>query len=106
MRINYIWITFIIAIIVLLLSQVFWLHNMYHIQKTDLEERLNIILVEAVQKELDKRFLYSDQQIAKNPGKKGDVFQFTLDNDKVQSEGLLSQQNEAMQRFVVREFQF
>lgn len=103
MRINYIWITFIIAIIVLLLSQVFWLHNMYHIQKTDLEERLNIILVEAVQKELDKRFLYSDQQIAKNPGKKGDVFQFTLDNDKVQSEGLLSQQNEAMQRLMLFE---
>lgn len=33
MRINYIWTTFIIAVIVLLLSQFFWLHNMYHIQK-------------------------------------------------------------------------
>lgn len=103
MRINYIWTTFIIAVIVLLLSQVFWLHNMYHIQKTDFEERLNIMLVEAVQKELDKRFLYSDQQIAKNPGKKGNVFQFILDNDKVQSEGLLSQQNEAMQRLMLFE---
>lgn len=103
MRINYIWTTFIIAIIVLLLSQVFWLHNMYHIQKTDLEERLNIILVEAVQKELDKRFLYSDQQIAKNPEKKGNVFEFALDNNKIQSEGVLAQQNEALQRLMVFE---
>lgn len=103
MRINYIWTTFIIAIIVLLLSQVFWLHNMYHIQKTDLEERLNIILVEAVQKELDKRFLYSDQQIAKNPEKKGNVFEFALDNNKIQSGGLLAQQNEALQRLMVFE---
>ena len=76
MRINYIWTTFIIAVIVLLLSQFFWLHNMYHIQKTDLEERLNIILVEAVKKELDKRFLYSDQQTEKSPEKKGDSFKF------------------------------
>lgn len=103
MRINYIWTTFIIAIIVLLLSQVFWLHNMYHIQKTDLEERLNIMLVEAVQKELDKRFLYSDQQIAKNPEKKGNVFEFALDNNKIQSEGVLAQQNEALQRLMVFE---
>lgn len=103
MRINYIWATFIIAIIVLLLSQVFWLHNMYHIQKTDLEERLNTILVEAVQKELDKRFLYSDEQIEKSPEKKGNVFKFALDNDKIQSEGLLTQQNEAMQRLMVFE---
>lgn len=103
MRINYIWTTFIIAVIVLLLSQVFWLHNMYHIQKTDLEERLNIILVEAVQKELDKRFLYSDQQIAKNPEKKGNVFEFALDNNKIQSEGVLAQQNEALQRLMVFE---
>lgn len=103
MRINYIWTTFIIAVIVLLLSQVFWLHNLYHIQKTDLEKRLNIVLVEAVQKELDKRFLYSDQQLAKNPEKKRNVFKFTLDNDKVESKGLLSQQNEAMQRLMVFE---
>ena len=103
MRINYIWTTFIIAIIVLLLSQVFWLHNMYHIQKTDLEERLNVILVEAVQKELDKRFLYSDQQTAKNPEKKGNVFEFVLDNNKIQSEGVLAQQNEALQRLMVFE---
>lgn len=103
MRINYIWTTFIIAIIVLLLSQVFWLHNMYHIQKTDLEERLNTILVEAVQKELDKRFLYSDQQTEKSPEKKGDSFKFFLDNDKIQSEGLLALQNEASQRLMVFE---
>lgn len=103
MRINYIWTTFIIAVIVLLLSQVFWLHNMYHIQKTDLEERLNIILVEAVQKELDKRFLYSDQQTEKSPEKKGDSFKFFLDNDKIQSEGLLALQNEASQRLMVFE---
>lgn len=103
MRINYVWTTFIIAIIVLLLSQVFWLHNMYHIKKTDLEERLNVILVEVVQKELDKRFLYSEQQLEKSLGKKGDVFEFTLDNDKVESEGLLAQQNEAMQRMMLFE---
>lgn len=103
MRINYIWTTFIIAVIVLLLSQFFWLHNMYHIQKTDLEERLNIILVEAVQKELDKRFLYSDQQTEKSPEKKGDSFKFFLDNDKIQSEGLLALQNEASQRLMVFE---
>lgn len=69
MKINYIWVTFIVAVIVLLLFQFFWLHNMYHIQKTDLEERLNVTLVEAVQKELDKRFLYSDQQLEKSPEK-------------------------------------
>lgn len=103
MRINYIWATFIIAIIVLLLSQVFWLHNMYHIQKTDLEERLNTILVEAVQKELDKRFLFSDEHIEKSPEKKVNVFEFAVDNDKVQSEGLLVQQNEAMQRLMLFE---
>lgn len=103
MRINYIWTTFIIAIIVLLLSQVFWLHNMYHIQKTDLEERLNHILVEAVKKELDKRFLYSDQQLQKSPEKKGSSFKFILDNDKIQSEGLLALQNEALQRLMVFE---
>lgn len=103
MRINYIWTTFIIAIIVLLLSQVFWLHNMYHIQKTDLEERLNTILVEAVQKELDKRFLFSDEHIEKSPEKKVNVFEFAVDNDKVQSEGLLVQQNEAMQRLMLFE---
>lgn len=101
MRINYIWTTFIISIIVLLLSQIFWLHNMYHIQKTDLEERLNLVLVEAVKKELDKRFLYSDQQLQKSPEKKGSSFKFILDNDKIQSEGLLALQNEALQRLMV-----
>lgn len=107
MRINYIWTTFIIAIIVLFLSQVFWLHNMYYLKKTDLEERLNMILVEAVQKELDKRFLYSEQQLKKSPNKKGDSFKFTLDNDEVQKEGLLAQQNEAMQRMMLFEnFEF
>lgn len=107
MRINYIWTTFIIAIIVLFLSQVFWLHNMYYLKKTDLEERLNMILVEAVQKELDKRFLCSEQQLKKSPNKKGDSFKFTLDNDEVQKEGLLAQQNEAMQRMMLFEnFEF
>lgn len=103
MKINYIWVTFIVAVIVLLLFQFFWLHNMYHIQKTDLEERLNVTLVEAVQKELDKRFLYSDQQLEKSPEKERNVFKYTVDNDKVQNEGLLSIQNEAMQRLMLFE---
>lgn len=100
---KYAWSLFVVAIFVLLLSQAFWLYNAYIIQKEEIVDNLNITLKEAVGKELDARFLYSEQKAKEQPERPKKVFRFALDSSEIEEAGIISQQEVAMQQLMLFE---
>lgn len=100
---RYAWSLFVMAIFLLLLSQTFWLYNTYIIHKEEIVDNLNITLKEAVGKELDARFLYSEQKEKDQSEEPKKVFRFVLDSSNIEATGIISQQEVAMQHLMLFE---
>ena len=55
MKLKIVWIVFCLSIVLLLLFQSVWLYNMYHKEKANVEDCINLLLTESVGEELKNR---------------------------------------------------
>ena len=98
---KYIWIFFIFILFLLLLLQGVWLYNVYTESKANLEKKINDILWKSIEREVDIRYALSVEIHKDLPTDSVPVFNFVLNDNDIESDGLLSQQMQAMQQLLV-----
>ncbi len=100
MKIKYLFIVFAFAILCLLSLQGIWLHNTYQIKLEEVKNRLNTLFIEAVNNELDYRFINLQKEvISKGDSSKAMSFKFnsTTSAENENNTNIVSQQSVFLQ---------
>ena len=102
MKLESVWSIFIIALVSLLLLQGLWLYNAYTLKTQELQKMINVTFAEAIEKELDNRFLaISEGNIEFELEDTVAVGTFAFQRAYVDELGVMSQQFEFFQQLML-----
>ncbi|MDR1369130.1 MAG: HAMP domain-containing histidine kinase [Dysgonamonadaceae bacterium] len=98
MKIKYLFVIFTVAILCLLSFQGIWLYNTYQLKLEEVKSRLNILLIESVNSELDHRFANLQKNVTSGNDSSGVLsFEFNEISDDENYANIISQQSVFLQ---------